>query len=175
VLKTVLNPINNEFEYKRRDEVVRLLYTHLNSQTTNDCNLDEKYSIQGLPRTIFPEHQVWAIRFNVGSYVWHFNMLGALVADDKVVGKTFTSVAAAILCNLVAEKGVMGLQLSIMKGNTLQKWDSLALNDLPAIIGENQKYYLFGRQNSVPYHHSQIQLTPPHGIQHVHHSLKLSW
>ena len=36
-------------------------------------------------------------------------------------GKTFTSVAAVMLCELVTEKVVMGLQLSILWGNTLEE------------------------------------------------------
>ena len=36
------------------------------------------------------------------------------MADEIGLGKTFTSVAVAILCKLVTEKVVMGLSLSIL-------------------------------------------------------------
>ena len=41
-------------------------------------------------------------------------MPGALVADEMGLGKTFTSVAAAMLCELVTEQVVIGLPLSIV-------------------------------------------------------------
>jgi hypothetical protein len=46
-------------------------------------------------------------------------MPGALVADDLSLGFAFTSVAAAMICNLFTEKVVMGLPLLICWGNTL--------------------------------------------------------
>ena len=47
-------------------------------------------------------------------------MPGALVADELGHGKTFTSVAAAMLCKSVTEKVVIWLPLSISWGNTLE-------------------------------------------------------
>ena len=41
-------------------------------------------------------------------------MLGGVVAAELGFGKTFTSVAAAMLCKLVTEEVVMGLPLSIV-------------------------------------------------------------
>ena len=35
-------------------------------------------------------------------------MPGALVADEMELGKTFTSVAAAMICQLLTDKVVMG-------------------------------------------------------------------
>jgi hypothetical protein len=46
-------------------------------------------------------------------------MAGALVADEMGLEKTFTSVAAVMLCKLPTENVVMGLPLSILWGNTI--------------------------------------------------------
>jgi len=85
------------------------------------------------------------------------------VADEIGLQKTFTSVAAAMLCKLVTEKVVMGLPLSILWGNTLEEWVILAHNIFPGIVGEEQEWYLLQRLNSVPRHLLEIQTTPPHG------------
>jgi hypothetical protein len=45
----------------------------------------------------------------------------ALVVAEMGLRKTFTSVAAAMLCKLVTEKAVMGFPLSILWGNTLEE------------------------------------------------------
>jgi len=58
------------------------------------------------------------------------------VADEMGLRKTFTSVAAAMLCKLVTEIVVMGLPLSILWGNTLEEWVILAPNDFPGIVSE---------------------------------------
>jgi hypothetical protein len=52
-------------------------------------------------------------------WVWDADMPGALVVDKMGLGKTFTSVAAAMMSKLLTEKVVMGLPLSIMWGHTL--------------------------------------------------------
>jgi hypothetical protein len=44
-------------------------------------------------------------------------MPGALVVDEIGLGKTFTSQAASIICQVTSEKVVMGLPLSIVWGN----------------------------------------------------------
>jgi len=119
VLNTVLNTINNKFEHKCLDEAVRLLNTHAIRQSPDDRVPGCKYSIPGLPGTNFLAHQVWAVWFIIGRWVWDADMAGALVADEMGLGKTFTSIAAAMLCKLVTEKVVMGLPLSILWGNTL--------------------------------------------------------
>jgi len=41
-------------------------------------------------------------------------MPGALVAADMRLGMTFTSVAAAMICKLLTEKGILGILLSIL-------------------------------------------------------------
>jgi len=138
VLSTVLNTINNEFEHECLDEVVRLLNVHPICQSTDDRVPGHKYSIPGVPGTKFVAHQVWAIWFIVRRWVWDADMPGALVADEMGLGKTFTSVAAAMLCKLLTEKVVMGLPLSILCGNTLDEWVSLADNDFPGIVGEDR-------------------------------------
>jgi hypothetical protein len=79
------------------------------------------------------------------------------------LGKTFTSVAAAMLCKLVTEKVVMGLPLSILLGNTVEEWVNLVDNDFPGIVGEEREWYPLQRLNSVPRCLFEIQTTPPHG------------
>ena len=113
VQNTVLITMNNEFEHKCLDEAVRLLNARPIHQSADDRVPGCKYSLLGLPRTKVLVHQVWAIWFIVMRWVWDADMAGALVADGMGLGKTFTSVAAAMLCKLVTEKVVMGLQLSI--------------------------------------------------------------
>jgi len=162
VLSTVLNTINNELEHECLDEAVRLLNVHPIRQSADDRVPGHKYSIPGLPGTKFLAHQVWAIWFIVRRWVWDADMPGALVADEMGLGKTFTSVAAAMLCKLVTEKVVMGLPLSILWGNTLEKWVILADNDFPSIVGEEREWYPLQRLNSVPRHLLEIQTTQPH-------------
>jgi len=108
LLSTVLNTINNEFEYECLDEAVRLLNVHPIRQSTDDRVPGHKYSIPGLPGTKVLAQQFWAIWFIVRRWVWDADMPGALVADEMGLGKTFTSVAVAMLCKLVTEKVVMG-------------------------------------------------------------------
>jgi len=84
------------------------------------------------------------------------------VADEMGFGKTFTWVAAAMLCKLVTEKVVTGLPLSILWGNTLEEWVILADNDFPSIVGKDQEWNPLQRLNSVPRRLLEIQTTPPH-------------
>jgi hypothetical protein len=62
------------------------------------------------------------------------------VADEMSLGKTFTSVAAAMLCKLVTEKVVMGLPLTNLWGNTLEEWVTLAHNNFPGIVGDEREW-----------------------------------
>jgi hypothetical protein len=103
--------------------------------------------------------------------VWDVDMPGTLVADEIGRGKTFTSVAAAMLLNLVTENVVIGLPLSILWGNTLEEWVIMAHNDFPGIVGEQWKRYLLQRFISVPHHLLEMQTTPPHG----HPALVSAW
>jgi len=66
-------------------------------------------------------------------------MPGVLVADEMGLGKIFTSVAAAMLCKLMTEQVAMGLQLSVLRGNTLEEWVILADNDFPGIVGDERE------------------------------------
>jgi len=134
----------------------------INQSSGQVCHTSHKYSITGLPGTMFLEHQVWAIWFIVRRWVWDADMPQTLVADEMGLGKTFTTVAAAIFCKLATEKVVMGLPPSIVWGNTLEEWVILVHNDFRVIVGEAQKWYLLQRLNSVPCHMSEIQTTPPH-------------
>jgi hypothetical protein len=87
-------------------------------------------------------------------------MPGALVAGEMGLGKTFTSVAAAMHCKLVTEKVVMELPLSIIWGKYLEEWVFLAQNNFPGIDSEQREWYLLQRLNSVPHHLLLIQTTP---------------
>jgi hypothetical protein len=142
VLNTVLSAINNKFEHKCVDEAIRQLNAHPIRQSPDDRVPGHKYSIPGLPRTIFLAHQVWATWFIVRRWVGDADMPGALVADEMGLGKTFTSVAAAMLCKLLTEKVVKGLPLTILWGNTLEGWVILAHSDFLGIVGEEREWYL---------------------------------
>jgi len=88
-------------------------------------------------------------------------MPGALVVYEMGLGKTFTSVAAALIWKLLTEKDVVGLPRWILWGNTLEQLVDLALNDIPGMIGNEPEWYPLCRQNSVPCLLSEIQFTPP--------------
>jgi len=163
VLSTVLNTINNEFEHECLDEAVRLLNIHPICQSTDDCVPGHKYSIPGLPETMFLAHQVWAIWFIVRRLVSDADMPGALVAVQMGLGKTFTSVAVAMHCKLVTERVVMGLPLSMLWGNTLEECVILAENNFPGIVGEEREWCPLQRLNSVPRRLLEIQTTLLHG------------
>jgi hypothetical protein len=88
-------------------------------------------------------------------------MPGALVADEMGLGKTFTSVAAAMICELLTEKVVIGLPLSILWVNTLAEWVNMVQNNFHKIIGDEREWYPLRRHNSVPRHLIEIQKTSP--------------
>jgi len=77
-------------------------------------------------------------------------MPGAAVVDEMGLDETFTSVAASMICKLLTEKVVMGLPLSIVCGNTLEKEVNMAKNDIGGIIGDKQQWYPSRRHSSVP-------------------------
>jgi hypothetical protein len=89
-------------------------------------------------------------------------MPGALVADEIGLGKPFTLDAAAMICQLVTEIGLMDSPHSTLWGNTLEEWVMLAQNDIPCIVCEDREWLLLQRLNSVPSHMLEIQTTPPH-------------
>jgi len=120
VLNTVLNTINKESEHECLPEEVRLLNLRTICQSTDDRVPGHKFSIPGLPGTMFLAHQVLAIWFIVRRGVSDADMPGALVANRMGLGKNFTSVAAAMLCKLVTDKVVMGLPLSLSWGIALK-------------------------------------------------------
>jgi hypothetical protein len=126
VLNRVVNTIKNEFEQECLDVAVRLLIVYLIRQLLDDCDPGHMYSIPGLPGTKFLPHRVGPIWFIVRRWV----------ADEIDVGQTFTSGAAAMFCQLVTEKDIMGLALSILWGNILEEWAIMANNDFPSIAGE---------------------------------------
>ena len=163
VLNAVVNTINNEFEHEYLEEAVRLLNAHLICQSIDNCVPGHKYSIPGLAGTKVLGHQVWAIWFVVRRWVWDADMPGPLVADEMGLGMTFTSVTAAMINQLLTKKVVMGLQLSILWGNTLAEWENMVQNDFPGIISKERKWYPLRRHNSVPRLLIEIQKTPPQG------------
>jgi hypothetical protein len=89
--------------------------------------------------------------------VWEADMPGGLVANEIDLGKTFSSVAAAMLWKLVTEYHVMVLPLSIVWGNTIAEWVILADNNVPGIVSEEWERYPFQMLNSVPHHLLEIQ------------------
>ena len=167
VPNTVPNTINNKFEHVCFDEEVRVLNAHHIRQSQDDRVEGHKYSIEDLSRTIFLVDQFWVIWFIVRRWVSDADMPGALLADEMSLGKTITSVAAAMLCKLVTEKVVIGLPLSILWGNTLEEWVILVHNNFPGIVGEELVWYPLQRLNSLLHCLMEIQSTPPH----VHASL----
>jgi len=88
-------------------------------------------------------------------------MPGALVTDEMGLRKTFTLVAAVMICTLLTEKVVMGLPLSIVWGNMREEWVNMVQNDVPGIISDEPEWYPLQRHNSVPHHFIEIQKTPP--------------
>jgi hypothetical protein len=85
------------------------------------------------------------------------------VADQISIGKTITSVEAAMLCYLVNAHVVMRLPLSILWGNTLEVWVILALNDILSIVGKEWEWNPLQRMNSVLRRVLDIQTIPQHG------------
>jgi len=166
VVNAVLNTINNEFEHECLDEAVRLLNARPIRESPDDRVPVHKDSISGLPRTKFLVQQVWAIWLNVRRWVWDADMPGALLADKLSLRKTFTSVAAAMLCKLVTEKVAKGLTLSILWGNTLQEWVILVHNEFPSIVGEERECYPLQRSNLCPAACWRYSWQHPTGIQH---------
>jgi hypothetical protein len=95
-------------------------------------------------------------------------MPGAIVVDKMGLEKTFTSVAAMMICKLVTEYIVMRLTLPIMWGNTHEKWVIVAHNHFPGIVGDEWECHPLQRLHSVPHWRLKIQSTPPHGrLTHI--------
>jgi len=65
-----------------------------------------------------------------------------------------------MLCNLLTEKVVVGLPLSIVWRNTLEEIENMVLNDNPGIIGDEWEWCPLQRLNSVPRPILEIQTTP---------------
>lgn len=112
---TVLNTIHNEFEHMCIDDPVRVLKAHPIRQSTDDHVPGRKYSIPGLPGNRFFVHQLRTIWFIMSRWLRDADMPGALVADAMGLGKTFTSVAVAMLRKYVTEQVAMWLPLSFNK------------------------------------------------------------
>ena len=163
VFNTVLHKINAELEHKCCEEAVRLRNAHPIRQSIDDNVPGHKYVIPGLTGTMFVVHHVWAIWFIVRRWVWVADMPASLVADETGLGKTFNSVAAAMVCNLLTEKVVMGLLLAILSGNTLADWVNIVQTIFSGIISEEQEWYPLRRHNSVPRRLLQIHKFPLQG------------
>jgi hypothetical protein len=158
----VVNTINNEFEQECLDEALWLLNAGAIRQSTGDSLPACKISIRCRPGRKFLRYQVWAISFIVRRWVWDAALPGALVADEMGHGKTFTSDAMTMLCQLMTANVVIGLPLSILCGNTLDEWVVLAHSDFPGIVSEEREWYPLQRLNSVPRRLLEVQLIPPH-------------
>jgi len=78
----------------------------------------------------------------VRGWVWDADMAGVLVVDEICLEKTFTSDGAAMHCKLATETVVMGSELSILWGDTVEEWVVLMHNDLPGIVSEEREWYL---------------------------------
>lgn len=65
---------------------------------------------------------VWALWIVVRGWVWDSNMPEVLVADEMGFCNRCASVAAAMISILLTGKFVVGLVLSILWVNTLDKW-----------------------------------------------------
>jgi len=163
VFKTVHHTFNNKFEHKWLHEGVTLLNAGPILQWTSVQVPGNIHSNWSLLLQQFVAYQVWATWYIVGWWVWDWDMTGVLVADEKGLGTTFTSVAVAMICKLRTENVVMGLLLSMLWGNTLEERVNMVENDNPGIIGENQEWYTLHRMNAVPCCHVEIQITPPQG------------
>ena len=90
-------------------------------------------------------------------------MPGVLVADGTGLGKTFTSVAAAMICKLLTAKYILGWPLSILWGNAHAEWVNMAQNNYLGIISKDWMWDPLGRLNSVSHRISEIQTTPAVG------------
>jgi len=163
VLNTICNSIKNEFGQKYFIQAVSHLNAHQLCQSIADQVPGNKNSIPGLPRTKILAHQVWAIWFIGRRWVSDSDMPGALLANEMDLDNTFTSLAVAMIYELVTEMVVMGLLLSMLLGNTLKEWVNMVHYDYPGIISEEQKWYLLQRLNWVLCHRLEIQTTPHHG------------
>jgi hypothetical protein len=113
-LNMVVDTINNKFDPECLNDAVRLLNTHTIRQPRDDCVPGHKYSVPGLPRSKILAHQVWTIRLTVRRWVWDSDMPEVPVADEMGLGKTFTSVAAAMICQLLTEEVAIGLPRLIL-------------------------------------------------------------
>jgi len=99
------------------------------------------YWIPGLEGIKFEPHQVSAISFNMGRWVWNSDIPGVLVTEDMCLGETFTSLAVAMICKSQTEKVVLGLLQWMLGGNTFHEWVLMAQNNYPGNIGEELVWY----------------------------------
>src|ERR1700731_1267736 len=90
-------------------------------------------------------------------------MPGALLPDEMGLGKTHTSLAAAMFCKLQTETVVFGQPLSILWGQTLDKWINQAQYDYPAVPPEERGWYPLTKKNPVPCQLLDIKMIPPYG------------
>jgi len=136
VLNTAFNAINNESDHECLNETFVLRNAHPIQKSTADWVPGCKHSIPCLSGTKFLVHHVWAIWLIVRRWVWDSDMPGALAADKMGLGKTFTSVAAAMICRLLTEQVVLGLLLTMLWGHTLDKWVNMLQKKYTGIISK---------------------------------------
>jgi len=97
------------------------------------------------------------------SEVWVSDLPGVFVADETGLSKTFTATTPALICKMLTENDVVGLQPSILWGDTHPERVNMGHKDYDGIIGEEPQSYPLQRLNSVPCHTFEIQTTPPLG------------
>jgi hypothetical protein len=108
VLSTVPNAIRNYFEYKCMLAVIKLLNSYRLCLSTHNRIPANQCSYPVLSIFKYLVHQVRKIQYMVRRWVWNPDLPGGLVADEMSFGKMFTSVAAVLICKLLAVMIVMG-------------------------------------------------------------------
>jgi hypothetical protein len=81
---TVPNAYNNQFDHQSLDKVVRLLNADSICHSVDNCVPGHNYLIPDLPRILFQAHQIRAIWDILRRSVWHTDMPGAWVADERL-------------------------------------------------------------------------------------------
>jgi hypothetical protein len=79
-----------------------------------ECN---QYAICDLTGTQYLLHKYCTIWFIVRRWVWDSDMPEAVLADEMSLGKTSTSMPAAMICKLLTGNELLMSQLTILSGN----------------------------------------------------------
>jgi hypothetical protein len=101
------------------------------------------YLIPGWLGMKFLAHQVCVIWFIVRRWISDADTPGALVAVKMHLGKTCTSMAAAMIQTLLTDNVEKGSLLSILWENTIAECVDIVQNDSSGTIGEGREWYPF--------------------------------